>query len=57
MQKKAYKKPETEMVQVGAHAILGTLSTLPKSTFKPQNEQELEEAGLQRDSEGFLWGD
>lgn len=54
--KKKYVKPRTEVVRMEQDAILAQAS-LQVVQSNLQDEQEFEQTGLQRDADGFLWGD
>lgn len=56
MKKKEYVMPRTEVVRMEQDAILASAS-IQVATSKPQNVEDLEETGVQRDGEGFIWGD
>jgi len=54
--KKEYCKPRADVVRMEPDAILASCS-IQVDQSKPQDAQDLENAGLQRDEEGFIWGD
>ena len=55
MKKKKYLKPQVDVAQTGP-CMLNNLSQVRIYRGRFQNRQELEEAGLILDEDGFLWG-
>ena len=56
MKKKKYLKPQVDVAQTGP-CMLNNLSQVRIYRGRFQNRQELEEAGLILDEDGFLWGE
>ena len=56
MKKKAYESPKAQVLWMEAHAPMAT-STVPVDRNQPKDDQDLEDMGLEKDKEGYLWGD